>query len=58
MCRCEDYGIGELSLVIYNDEGLYNMRHSLTRELLEDLGVTHTEEQWENFLEDLADEDE
>ena len=48
----------ELSMVIYNDEGLYNMRYRLSRDLLNDMNIFHIDEQWQEFQNDLESEDE
>lgn len=52
------YSENELSTLVYNDEGLYRMRHRLDKELLNEFGLVFTDEQWEIFQNDLQGEDE
>ena len=57
MSDITEYGQHELSLLVYNTENLYNLRHSLTKYNLEDkTGILCTEEQWEQFERDLEEE--
>lgn len=58
MYDCIDYSENELSMLIYNDEGLYQQRHMLTKDCLEDIGFQFTDEQWEVFQNDLNTEEE
>jgi len=51
------YGDNELSLMIFNDEGLYKMRHILSKDLLHEFDIKYTDEQWEVFQDDLKSED-
>jgi len=51
------YSEDELSLIVFNDEGLYKMRHVLSKDLLYELDIKHTNEQWEVFQDDLKSED-
>ena len=51
-----EYSDRELSIIINNDECLYNMRFTLTKDNLKDLGFTFTSSQWDEFKDDLADE--
>ena len=53
----KEYGDGELSLIVMNDEGLYNERHHLTVDYLEELGYQFTDAQWADLLECLEDEE-
>ena len=57
MYDCTDYGVNELSLVVYNAEFLYKRRYILTPELLNDFGIKYTTEQWHELLEDLKSEE-
>ena len=52
------YSDNELSLIIFNDEYLYTIRHGLTKEGLTELGIIFTNEQWEEFKSDLENEEE
>lgn len=47
----------ELSLQVFNDEGLYDLRHDLDRDVLNKLGFSFTEEQFMTFKHDLENED-
>jgi hypothetical protein len=51
------FGENELSLIIYNTEGLYNIRHNITKYDLDSFGLLFTEEQWETFQSDLEGEE-
>lgn len=51
------YTDNELSLLIFNDYGLYTSRYSLTKELLNDLGYIFTDKQWDIFKNDLENEE-
>lgn len=51
-----EYGVNELSLVVFNTEGLYSIRHELTQYNLDAYGIICTEEQWEQFKTDLEEE--
>lgn len=53
---CRNHSINELSLVIMNDEFLYNKRFLLTQDSLNEMGILFTNEQWEMFQYDLAEE--
>jgi hypothetical protein len=51
-----EYGDGELSMVVFNDIGFYNDRHSpALRDMVEELFI-FTEEQWQELENDLADD--
>lgn len=51
------YSDSELSLVVMNDEGLYNMRHQQNlRHTLEEFFI-FTDEQWNELEQDLKDEE-
>ena len=50
------FGENELSLIIYNTEGLYNIRHKITKYDLDEFGFLFTEAQWETFQQDLEEE--
>jgi hypothetical protein len=52
-----DFGHGELSLVVYNDEYLYNNRFRLTESELKELGFKFTSDQWVEFQNDLEGEE-
>lgn len=47
----------ELSLVVNNDEFLYRKRFILNKELLHELGLKFTDEQWQVFQDDLEEEE-
>ncbi len=51
-----DYSDKELELMVMNTESLYNMRFTLTRQLLSDMGISHTQQQWEVLAASLMDE--
>jgi hypothetical protein len=51
------YGEKELSLIVFNTEGLYNIRHQLTQYDLDVFGILFTSEQWETFQTDLEEEE-
>lgn len=51
-----EYGVNELSLVVFNTEGLYSIRHKLTQYNLDAYGIICTEEQWDQFQTDLEEE--
>ena len=52
-----EYSDSELSLMVFNDEGLYRMRRRPgLKELLEEYFV-FTEEQWEQLENDILEED-
>lgn len=51
-----EYSDAELSLMVFNDEGLYRMRHRRGLfEILDELFI-YTDEQLETLKEDLEDE--
>ena len=49
-----DYGSGELSNWVFNDEGLYRSRHNLEslKELLDEIFL-YTDDQYDELVEDL-----
>lgn len=52
-----EYSDSELSMIIMNDESLNNMRFTLSKDLLHDLGLRFTNEQWNEFQDDLENEE-
>ena len=56
MYDCREYSEDELSLVIMNDESLYRMRYRLDKEMLRELNIQFTDEQWQIFQDDLEQE--
>lgn len=57
MTDLRQYSDRELSLVIFNDEFLYKMRHKMTKDLLDDMGIKFNDAQWQEFQDDLKDEE-
>lgn len=56
MNNITQYSDSELSLIVFNDEGLYNMRHDpVLFDLIND-AIIYTPEQLEELKTDLADD--
>lgn len=53
-----EYSEGELSLIVFNDETLYKLRHNLNKlsSVLDELYI-YTQEQYNELIADLDDED-
>ena len=51
------YSSRELSLIVFNDEFLYNVRHMKHLKDLLDDSFIYTDEQYEELMEDLKEEE-
>ena len=56
MYDCRQYSDNELSMIVFNDEFLYNQRHRMNEVLLSEMGIKYTSEQYTVLLDDIAED--
>ena len=56
MYDCTAFGVNELSLIVFNDETLYNMRDRMNKPLLDFMNIKYTSEQYDILMQDIAED--